>query len=203
METERMGLVCPLGGCVLPARPLAREAPFAMYRLRSESRSPLDGTVSYAPAWGGDEAGPEPLVVEISPRAARRGMPIAHLRGTVMVVESSAADLQRIEQALTSYGYRVVPVEDGHTALDWAESFRPQAIVLSCSLPDFDARDLLLWLRQTEHGQAARIVLIVDPGQPLSAEDRARASAIVERRTGIPALIAALMEEGLVASTAT
>lgn len=116
--------------------------------------------------------------------------------GTVLVVEPAPDELERIARQLSEHGWRVVPVEDGHTALDWAEVFRPQAVVLSATLPDADGREVLMWLRQIEAVQSAVVVLVVHPDEPLTPDDRARATAVLPRPVNLARLVALLAQRG-------
>lgn len=133
-----------------------------------------------------------PCAVQVAGDAPRIGGP------TVLVVETVPSDLQRVAAELSAHGCRVVPVEDGHTAVDWAEIFRPQAIVLSSTLPDFDAREVLFWLRQSERVGESLIVLVAEADEVLNAEDCARATAVLRRPLCLRRLVAALVQAGLI-----
>lgn len=122
---------------------------------------------------------------------------------TVLAVEATPSELQRLVTALSALGCRVVPVEDGHTAVDWAEIFRPQAIILSTRLPDFDGREVLFWLRQSERVGRACIVLVAEVDEALGVEDCARATAVLRRPLRLEQLTAILVRQGLVAAPAS
>lgn len=142
---------------------------------------------------------PGPAAAVLSPCAAQVAGDAQRIGGpTVLVVEAVPSELQRIAAELSAHGCRVVPVEDGHTAVDWAEIFRPLAIVLSSALPDFDGREVLFWLRQSERVGESLIVLVAEADEVLNAEDHARATAVLRRPLCLRRLVAVLAQAGLV-----
>ena len=57
---------------------------------------------------------------------------------TILIVEDSAADRQRLETLLAAAGYRTEFAGDGAQALDMAKRTKPWAILMDVNMPQMD-----------------------------------------------------------------
>jgi two-component system, chemotaxis family, CheB/CheR fusion protein len=106
-------------------------------------------------------AGPE------EPPAAARPMD----RHRVLVVEDNVYAAKSFATLLRLDGHDVQISHDGPMALQMAESFQPEVILLDIGLPGIDGYEVARRLRERDEFRATRIIAMTGYGQP---EDRRR-----------------------------
>jgi PAS domain S-box-containing protein len=104
-----------------------------------------------------------------SPAAAPGARPTARFR--VLVVDDSADVAESMSVLLELLGHDVQSAGDGLTALDLAESFRPDIVLLDIGMPRMNGYEVARRLRQTSAGQRAVLIAMTGWGQE---EDRRR-----------------------------
>jgi signal transduction histidine kinase len=90
----------------------------------------------------------------------------------VLVVDDNVDAAEILSIALESSGHDVAVAHDGPSALEVAESFRPEVVLLDIGLPGIDGYEVARRLRADEMSSAVRLVALTGYGQPA---DRARA----------------------------
>ncbi|HTW37859.1 MAG TPA: ATP-binding protein [Steroidobacteraceae bacterium] len=106
------------------------------------------------------------------PAGASDVEPGTHMR--VLVVDDNADAADSIAMLLSLKGHEVLSVHAAHEALDAAQSFRPQLVLLDIGLPGMDGYEVARRLR-LQQIERMRIVAITGYGQP-SDRERSRAA---------------------------
>jgi twitching motility two-component system response regulator PilH len=57
---------------------------------------------------------------------------------TILIVDDSATERQRLEKLLTAAGYTTLSAADGAQALDVAKRAKPDAILMDINMPEMD-----------------------------------------------------------------
>jgi twitching motility two-component system response regulator PilH len=57
---------------------------------------------------------------------------------TILIVDDSATERQRLEKLLTAAGYTTLSATDGAQALDVAKRAKPDAILMDINMPEMD-----------------------------------------------------------------
>ena len=99
-------------------------------------------------------------------RQARRGVP-----KRVLVVEDQADAGDLLGKVLQGWGHEVSIVHDGHAALEAAEGFQPDVILLDIGLPGMDGYEVAARLRARPDMQRTVLIAVTGYGQE---EDRDR-----------------------------
>jgi CheY-like chemotaxis protein len=68
----------------------------------------------------------------------------------VLVLEDDLTDLNLVTKQLTTSGYQVIPVVDGHLAIETCRSRRPDLVVCDLSMPGMDGFEFIRQLRQEQ-----------------------------------------------------
>jgi PAS domain S-box-containing protein len=92
-------------------------------------------------------------------------------RHRVLVVEDNVYAAKSFATLLRLDGHEVQIAHDGPMALQMAQSFQPEVILLDIGLPGIDGYEVARRLRQREEFRATRIIAMTGYGQP---EDRRR-----------------------------
>ena len=92
----------------------------------------------------------------------------------VLVVEDNLDQLRTLSMLLTLEGYEVDFAINRYAAIDVAERFKPDVILLDLGLPGLDGFDVCKWLRR--HAGLERTHIIAVTGYGTEA-DRARSRA--------------------------
>ena len=92
-------------------------------------------------------------------------------RRRLMVIDDNRDAAESMSMLFELWGHEVICVYDGHTALETAVKFRPDAVFLDIGLPGMDGYEIAERLRESP--QAARVVLIAITGYGQD-EDRRR-----------------------------
>jgi DNA-binding response OmpR family regulator len=83
----------------------------------------------------------------------------------VLIVEDNRDAAEMLQLIVRSWGHAVRVVGDGLAALDAAEVFRPQVVVLDIGLPKLDGHGVARRLRQKQWAANTLIVAITGRGQ--------------------------------------
>jgi signal transduction histidine kinase len=83
----------------------------------------------------------------------------------VLIVEDNRDAAEMLQLIVRSWGHEVRTVGDGLTALDVANAFRPQVVVLDIGLPKLDGHGVARRLRAHDWGASALIVAVTGRGQ--------------------------------------
>jgi CheY-like chemotaxis protein len=114
-------------------------------------------------------------VLEHSALAQRDGRRDGHLRDggpkRVLVVEDQTDAGNLLGKVLQGWGHQVRIVHDGHAALEAAEHFRPDVVLLDIGLPGMDGYQVAERLRARPNLQRTVLIAITGYGQE---EDRDR-----------------------------
>ncbi|MCC7371845.1 MAG: response regulator transcription factor [Chloroflexi bacterium] len=113
------------------------------------------------------------------------------LNRTVLIVEDDPAIGHMMKTLLTVEGYRPVLVTDGQEALDVARDVQPALITLDLSLPTMNGAEVLERLDDYVP-ERVPVVIVSAYTDELTAEQRARVTAIVEKPFEIDALVACI-----------
>ena len=92
-------------------------------------------------------------------------------RHRVLVVEDNVYAAKSFATLLRLDGHDVQIAHDGPMALQMAESFQPEVILLDIGLPGIDGYEVARRLRERDEFRATRIIAMTGYGQP---EDRRR-----------------------------
>jgi CheY-like chemotaxis protein len=106
-----------------------------------------------------------------SPDAARPGDRPAPAVTRVLVVEHNPDIATSLSPWLTSVGKEAMVASDGLEALEQAERYRPDAILLDLGLPGMDGFEVCREIRALPEGRAILVIAVTGWGRP---EDRAR-----------------------------
>lgn len=66
---------------------------------------------------------------------------------SILVVEDNIDNCVLAEKILNNYGYQIVIMPNGQSALDYCKSFIPDLILMDLSLPDIDGWEVTRQLR--------------------------------------------------------
>lgn len=83
----------------------------------------------------------------------------------VLVVDDNADNATTLAMLLEMAGNAVKSVSDGRSAVQVAEGFRPEVVLLDLGLPDVDGYSVCRSLRATPWGRAATIIAVTGWGQ--------------------------------------
>lgn len=83
-----------------------------------------------------------------------------HSRGLVLVVDDDADIRDLVAFKLQRAGLQVVVASDGNSALDAMTEHLPDVILLDVMMPGLSGLDVLRHIRQDEHLEALRVVLL-------------------------------------------
>jgi class 3 adenylate cyclase len=89
----------------------------------------------------------------------------------VLIVDDEPFNLDLLEQELTEQGYVIERARDGAEALERAETFRPDVILLDYMMPRMTGIETVEHLRRSEKHKAIPVILLTAKG---SQEDKAR-----------------------------
>ena len=92
----------------------------------------------------------------------------------VLVVEDNLDQLRTLSMLLTLEGYEVDFAINRYAAIDVAERFKPDVILLDLGLPGLDGFDVCKWLRRHAGLERTRIIAVTGYG---TEADRARSRA--------------------------
>jgi PAS domain S-box-containing protein len=112
---------------------------------------------------------PELLVEDGGPECYQRPLT---LRRRVLVVDDNLDAAESLASLLRVGGHEVRTVHDGPTALQMAETFRPEVVLLDIGLPRMDGYEVARRLRQQTAAHKVLLVAVTGYGQE---EDRQRA----------------------------
>jgi two-component system alkaline phosphatase synthesis response regulator PhoP/two-component system response regulator VicR len=85
---------------------------------------------------------------------------------TALVVDDEESVRNLVRTTLELDGWEVRTASDGNEALEAAESYRPDAVVLDVMMPGKDGFEVLSELRQTAHGRESAIVMLTAKALP-------------------------------------
>jgi two-component system CheB/CheR fusion protein len=114
----------------------------------------------------------------VESRVERNGesLPVeAAARFRVLVVDDNRDAATTLALLLRARGHEVQVANDGHAALELAESFRPQVVLLDIGLPGIDGYEVARRLRSSPRTRDILIVAISGYGQD---EDRKRSQQV-------------------------
>lgn len=100
---------------------------------------------------------------------------------TVIVVDDSDEVRDILTQLFEGEGYRVLPVEDGETALLMTKRVRPSLITLDIHLPREDGHEILRRLKADPDTSAIPVVVISGQADLLELGDRLGADGILAK----------------------
>ncbi len=92
--------------------------------------------------------------------------PIAWKQLRVLVVDDDHDNADTLARLLQRLGHEVATAHDGVQALAAAEGFRPEAIVLDVSLPDWDGLELARRIRSAPWGRNVLLIAYTGWGHP-------------------------------------
>ena len=108
---------------------------------------------------------------------AERGTtpPAGHKDGLhILLVDDSRDACTVMQMLLELHGYKVQTAHTGRSALEAAETARPDVVLLDIGLPDTNGYEVCRQLRARDHLRSAMIIALSGRGEP---EDRARSEA--------------------------
>jgi two-component system CheB/CheR fusion protein len=110
--------------------------------------------------------------VSDTPLSARSSTPAIWNRHRILIVDDNAVAADSLGRLLALvFGQEVRVVYDGPTALDVAESFQPEIVLLDLGMATMDGYEVAVRLRERPQGFKMRIVAVTGWGQE---EDRRR-----------------------------
>jgi CheY-like chemotaxis protein len=112
------------------------------------------------------EQSPPPTDEELGPGAARR---------RVLIVDDNEAALEMLRTLVGMLGHEVKTASDGLEAIEAADSFRPDAVLMDLGMPKLDGYEAARRLRQQPWGQNMLLVAVTGWGQE---QDRQRTKDI-------------------------
>lgn len=92
-------------------------------------------------------------------------------RSRVLVVDDSSDTAESMAELLRLNAHEVVTTHDGRSAIDAAQTFKPQVVLLDIGLPGMDGLEVARRLRKLPATEGALLIAISGHGQP---EDRQR-----------------------------
>jgi two-component system CheB/CheR fusion protein len=84
--------------------------------------------------------------------------------GRILIVEDNADSCDMLQMLLESYGYQVVGVADGHTALDALQNQQFDLALIDIGLPDIDGYEVARLIRQDARHESLRLVALTGYG---------------------------------------
>jgi CheY-like chemotaxis protein len=105
-----------------------------------------------------EPAGPQPV-----PEAPRR---------RILVADDNPDCVEMLALLLTKLGHEVETAADGITAIEVADAFRPDVVLLDIGMPRLDGYGAARWIREQPWGADVLIIAQTGWGQP---DDRRRA----------------------------
>lgn len=78
----------------------------------------------------------------------------------ILIVDDEPNIVMSLEYAFKKKGYEVFIARDGHEALDAAEIYRPDAIVLDIMMPEMDGFETLSVLRSRPQLDGCKVVFL-------------------------------------------
>ena len=96
---------------------------------------------------------------------------VNHVSRRVLVVDDNADSAESMAMLLRIHGHVIETAHDGEAALDLAERFRPDAILLDLGMPKLNGYEVCSRLRQFSWGRQVLVIAQTGWGQ---AQDRAR-----------------------------
>jgi signal transduction histidine kinase len=82
------------------------------------------------------------------------------VKGNILVVDDTPANLRLLSDMLEECGYEVRPAPDGHLALRAAESEPPDLILLDISMPDMDGYEMCARLKENDDLKDIPVIFI-------------------------------------------
>ena len=116
--------------------------------------------------------GSTPSVVE-KPVESPPVLPRAQHPRRILIVDDNTDAAKSLDLLLRSLGHDTRTVFDGVSALDAAQEFRPEIVLLDIGMPGMDGYEVAKRLRSAQNGDALKIIAITGWGQEA---DRARAT---------------------------
>jgi CheY-like chemotaxis protein len=83
----------------------------------------------------------------------------------VLVADDNRDSAESMAALLTLLGHRVRVAHDGAEAVEAAEGFRPQLILMDVGMPRLDGYDATRRIRERPWGQAVRVIALTGWGQ--------------------------------------
>jgi PAS domain S-box-containing protein len=119
-----------------------------------------------------------PIAAETSPRAAREAPARPANEGSahrILVVDDYRDSADSLSTLLEWMGHRTRVAYDGMSALEEAEDFRPELILLDIGLPQLNGYDVCRRIRSQPWGREMSVVALTGWGQ---AEDRRKSAEV-------------------------
>ncbi|PQO46239.1 ATP-binding protein [Blastopirellula marina] len=110
---------------------------------------------------------------DTQPRSSAVGAHAAD-KHRVLVVDDNAAAADMLSKVVKMLGNEVRTAEDGKQAIEVAESFRPEIILMDLGMPKMNGYEAARHIRQTEWGKDILLIALTGWGQQ---EDRERTTA--------------------------
>ena len=110
-----------------------------------------------------DMVGAEPLAEADSPQTARRTPESERMR--ILVADDNADAADSLAMLLQSEGHVVLTASDGRRAIEVAEAFRPNVILMDVAMPHLDGLEAAREIRSYEWGADIRIIALTAWGQ--------------------------------------
>jgi CheY-like chemotaxis protein len=110
-----------------------------------------------------DMVGAEPLAEADSPQTARRTPESERMR--ILVADDNADAADSLAMLLQSEGHVVLTASDGRRAIEVAEAFRPNVILMDVAMPHLDGLGAAREIRSYEWGADIRIIALTAWGQ--------------------------------------
>ena len=92
--------------------------------------------------------------------AAANAQPLTFARGTVLVADDVPFNRTLLQEWLSQAGLDVIEAEDGEQAEQFAETRRPDVILLDLRLPKVDGYQALQWLKSQAATQAIPVIAL-------------------------------------------
>jgi PAS domain S-box-containing protein len=135
-----------------------------------------------ADAIGAPAAGPPPRAAAERPPARRR----------VLVVDDNTDAAESLATLLEISGHETALAHDGRAAIEAAEAYRPDVVLLDIGLPKLSGHEAARWIRERPWGRDVVLVALTGWGQD---EDRRKSREVgFDHHLVKPVNIAALME---------
>ncbi|RSZ59846.1 response regulator [Massilia atriviolacea] len=117
-----------------------------------------------------------------------------HTHKRVLVVDDNREAADVLTEMLGLCGYEAVPAYDGLSALQLAQGFDPDAIILDIGMPGLDGLEVAAALRQQAKFANTRVVAFTAWGDPRTRERTRQAGfdAHLVKPAGLDAILDAL-----------
>jgi len=89
---------------------------------------------------------------------------------TVMVIEDDPSTREILVRMLNMVGWQIIEAENGKTALQHLNTYKPDLILLDLMMPEMDGFEFIVQLRQ--HNTCASVPIVVLSAKDLTIEDR-------------------------------